>query len=262
MKKISLLFCAVLFLLAACEKEEPQPTPNNEDNGYTPTYPATAEVIYNAVTDIDGNHYDAVKIGAQVWMAANLRTTRYANGDAIPEGSNSDTIPLRFAVPQADNPYYGYLYNFYAVMHGEAPSGTNPSGVQGICPDGWHVPSDAEWTQLTSYCSGVSEFVCDSLGVNVAKALAAGYGWKSNDVECTVGNDLSNNNATGFSALPAGFYPGTQTSYGEYASFWSATESAEDFGSAYDRSLFYGHATVSRAVHHKYGGQSVRCVKD
>ena len=112
MKKIALLFCAAAFLLAACEKEKPLPTPNEEDNGYTPTYPATAEVIYDAVTDYDGNHYDAVKFGALVWLASNLRTTRYANGDAIPEGTNSDTLPLRFAVPQADNPYYGYLYNW------------------------------------------------------------------------------------------------------------------------------------------------------
>lgn len=162
----------------------------------------------------------------------------------------------------ANKPNYGLLYNWPAAVREGMGSATNPSGVQGICPDGWHVPSDAEWTQLTSYCGGVSEYVCDSLGANVAKALAAGYGWKSNDVECTVGNDLASNNATGFSALPAGFYPGTQASFGEYASFWSATESTEELSSAYDRSLYYGHATVARVVHHKYGGQSVRCVKD
>lgn len=67
-------------MLAACDKEEPKPTPNNEDNGYTPTYPAIAEVICDAVTDIDGNRYDAVKIGEQVWMAANLRTTVSRDG--------------------------------------------------------------------------------------------------------------------------------------------------------------------------------------
>ena len=126
-------------------------------------------MIYDAVTDIDGNHYDAVKIGEQVWMAANLRTTRYANGEVIAEGTNIDTIPLRYAVPQADNPYYGTLYNWYAVMHGEALSETRPGSVQGICPDGWHVPSNAEWTQLVRYCGGVSEYVCDTLGENVAK---------------------------------------------------------------------------------------------
>jgi len=262
MKKLALLFCTAALLLVACDKEEPKPTPNNENNGYTPTYPATAEVIYNAVTDIDGNHYDAVKIGAQVWMAANLRTTRYANGDAIPEGNDSDTVPCRYSVSQTTNQYYGFYYNWYAVMHGEASSGANPSGVQGICPDGWHVPSDAEWTQLTDYCESSSEYICSGPGEKIAKALAAGYGWRPNDVECTVGNDLASNNASGFSALPAGFYPGTQTSYGEYATFWSTTESSEDFGSAYDRSLYYGHATVARDGHHKYGGLSVRCVKN
>ena len=262
MKKLALLFCAVALLLSACDKEEPKPDPGNDNNDYTPTYPSTAEVFYDAVADIDGNHYDAVKIGEQIWMASNLCTSRYANGEAIPEGSDSDTVPCRYAVSQTTNPYCGFLYNWYAVMHGEAASEANPSGVQGICPNGWHVPSDAEWTQMTDYCGSSSEYVCEGPGEEIAKALAAGYGWKSCDTECAVGNDLANNNATGFSALPAGFYPGTQTSYGEYASFWSTTESVEDFGSAYDRSLYSGRATVSRDGHHKYGGQSVRCVKD
>ena len=124
MKRIFVLWCAAALFAVACEKENPTPAQENPTNpsdttqtdttqtDTIPIYPPTADVIYNAVTDYDGNSYDAVRIGNQVWMASNLRTTRYANGDAIPEGTNSDTLPLRFAVPQADNPYYGYLYNW------------------------------------------------------------------------------------------------------------------------------------------------------
>ena len=264
MKKIMLLLCAAAFLAVACDKEEPAPTPENPANPSDTTQVDPSEEVFipNAVADIDGNSYDAVRIGEQVWMASNLRTTRYANGDAIPEGqTTSSTEPYRYT-PSTNVAEYGYLYNWAAVMHGASSSTANPSGVQGVCPNGWHVPSDAEWSQLTDYCSGHTECVCSGSGDYIAKSLAADHDWQITTGECAVGNDLSSNNASGFSALPAGFYPGTQTSYGEYASFWSATESVEDFGSAYDRSLYYGHATVSRNVHHKYGAQSVRCLKN
>lgn len=261
MKRIALFLCAAALLMAAC-KEDPKPKPNGDDNDYTPTYPSTAEVIYDAVTDIDGNHYDAVQIGEQIWMAANLRTTRYANGDTIPLGSVSNTFPCRYSVPQTDNIYFGYLYNWYAVMQGETSSAANPSGVQGICPDGWHVPSDTEWAQLMEFCSTQADYVCSGPAATIAKALAAGYGWQSSDAECAVGNDLSYNNNTGFSALPAGFFPGTETSFGVYASFWSATEAEDVVNCACDFNLRYDQATPFRDAHHTYGALSVRCVKD
>jgi uncharacterized protein (TIGR02145 family) len=262
MKRIALFLCAAALLMAACDKEDPKPDPNGDDNDYTPTYPSAAEVIYDAVTDIDGNHYDAVQIGEQIWMAANLRTTRYANGDAIPLGSVSNTFPCRYSVPQTDNIYFGYLYNWYAVMQGETSSAANPSGVQGICPDGWHVPSDAEWAQLMEFCSTQADYVCSGPAATIAKALAAGYGWQSSDAECAVGNDLSFNNNTGFSALPAGFFPGTENSFGVYASFWSATEAEDVVNCACDFNLRYDQATPFRDAHHTYGALSVRCVKD
>lgn len=118
-------------------------------------YPSTAEVIRNAVKDIDGNKYDAVKIGNQVWMASNLRTTRYADGTAIPLGeigTYSFTEPYHYVSGSYGSneenmvnvSTYGLLYNWKAVMWNWSSSNTNPSGVQGICPTGWHVPSDAE----------------------------------------------------------------------------------------------------------------------
>ena len=102
------------------------------------------------VTDIDGNVYKTVKLGNQVWMAENLRTTRYADGRKIPLGT-TESFDVAYRYYPDDNSAnvadYGYLYNWPAVMNGSASSSANPSGVQGICPDGWHVPSNAEWTE-------------------------------------------------------------------------------------------------------------------
>ena len=179
------------------------------------------------VTDIDNNTYNTVQIGNQCWMKENLRTTRYANGESIPMDSTlSRTDPYRYA-PDNNNSNvstYGYLYNWPAVMHGASSSSANPSGVQGICPNGWHVPSDAEWTELTNYVSSQSQYVCGSYNVCIAKALASITGWNSSTYTCCVGNDPSSNNATGFSALPAGNYYGdSYYGFGSYAFFWSAT---------------------------------------
>ena len=216
------------------------------------------------LTDVDGNVYNTVQIGQQCWMKENLRTTRYADHTEIPAGSTtSDTDPYRYA-PNNDEgnvPAYGYLYNWPAVMHGWASSSINPSGVQGICPTGWHVPSNAEWTQLTDYVSSQSQYVCGSDNTYIAKALASTTGWNSSTTTCAVGNTLSSNNATGFSALPAGNYNGTYyASFGYNAGIWSATE--YDGGGAYGRNLYYDGAGVGRINYGKYLGFSVRCLRD
>ena len=215
------------------------------------------------LTDVDGNTYNTVQIGQQCWMKENLRTTHYADHTEIPAGSTySDTDPYRYA-PNNDEgnvPTYGYLYNWSAVMWNSSSSSANPSGVQGICPNGWHVPSDAEWTQLTDYVSSQSRYVCGSDNTYIAKALASTTGWSSSTNTCAVGNTPSNNNATGFGAFPAGFYYGTYDGFGGYANFWSATE---DSGSdAYYRSLSYDGARVYRYPISKNYGFSVRCLRD
>ena len=225
------------------------------------------------LTDIDGNVYHTVQIGDQCWMKENLRTTHYANNVAIFCSNNSNsitgTMPKRFA-PNNDEslvPVYGYQYNWYALMHGESSSNANPSGVQGVCPDGWHVPSDAEWTQLENYVSSQSEYVCtlnDSLYEDyypeipkIAKSLAATTGWvtEGNENNCTVGNDLSANNATGFSALPAGERAGGSLAFSLNAYFWTATNllyrQISNYSECIGRNSAYG-----------YCGYSVRCVKD
>ena len=215
------------------------------------------------VTDIDGNVYKTVKLGNQVWMAENLRTTRYADGRKIPLGTTtSDDVAYRYYPDDnsANVSTYGYLYNWAAVMNGSASSSANPSGVQGICPDGWHVPSDAEWTELENYVSSQSQYVCGGDEDYIAKALASEEGWNSSPNYCAVGNNPSANNATGFSARPAGSYNGYYYYFGYSAYFWSATQDGSNY--AYYRNLNYYYANVGRNLNYKDNGYSVRCIRN
>ena len=270
-RKISLFvaaFAVAALCFTACDREG-----GNEGEGgggsINQEYPSTADVVRNAVTDIDGNKYDAVKIGSQVWMASNLRTTRYADGTSIPLGeTTSSTEPYRYAPGTYESneenmvnvPAYGYLYNWAAVMHGAESSDANPSGVQGICPKGWHVPSDAEWTHLEDYVSSQNQYVCGSSNSYIAKALASTTGWNTSSNRYAVGNNQSSNNATGFSAFPAGGYYGDYFGFGNGAYFWSSTEDGSN--DAWGRYLYYYDADVVRYVNNKYYGFSVRCVRD
>lgn len=147
MKKTILYILLALFF-AACERNPVAP-PVPDD----PTPLEDGDIIENAVVDYDGNTYNAVVIGKQVWMQSNLRTTHYDDGTAIPlETEVSDSVACYYDFDNGrDLRDYGYWYNWKAVMHNSSASNANPSGVQGICPKGWHVPSNAEWIQLRDY---------------------------------------------------------------------------------------------------------------
>ena len=231
------------------------------------TVPDDPIVVLDAVRDYDGNSYNAVWIGNQLWMKENLRTRHYANGTAIPDGgsSKSYTSPCYYDYTASGIPLEkrGYLYNWPAAMHGAASSATNPSHVQGICPDGWHLPSDAEWTQLENYVSSRSEYTCGGNSSNIAKALASETGWNTFTNSCAVGNNQGANNATGFSAVPAGACGGSSflsAGYGAY--FWSATQRTSYPGGAYNRYLGYYGVTVNRTNAGENRGFSVRCLRD
>ena len=216
------------------------------------------------VTDIDNNTYNTVQIGNQCWMKENLRTTCYANGTSIALGSSTSTVMAYRYYPNNDTsnvPTYGYLYNWPAVMGNSSTSSANPSGVQGICPTGWHVPSDAEWAQLIDYVSSQSQYVCGGDSSYIAKALASTTGWTSFTGTCDVGYNPSANNATGFSALPAGSHIGPfNDDFGHRAYFWSASEEGDYI--AYSRLLGYKYASVYMNDYFKDHGFSVRCVRD
>lgn len=222
-----------------------------------------AEVIKDAVVDIDGNHYDAVKIGDQIWMASNLRTTRFADGTEIQAGNadHSDTIAYRYA-PANSEAYveqYGYLYNGAAVLREVSVAKDQDAEVQGVCPDGWHVPSHATWKAMVNAVKENKDYMHGS--ISEAKALAAPYGWDTTSLSNVPGRDLLRNNATGFNALPAGCYAfGYYNDQGKYAYFWTSSRISEHFGGG--RSIGYDKSVVNNCECSLYYGLSVRCVKN
>lgn len=213
------------------------------------------------VTDFDGNVYNTVQIGNQCWMKENLRVTHYANATAIPDGTNG-------AFPSRYNPYgdasqvttYGLLYNWYAVMNGASSSNLSPSNVQGVCPTGWHVPSDVEWQQMIDYVRSQNAYLCGGSTSKYAKALAANTLWNTSTTNCAVGNDLAQNNLTGFSALPAGYRNsgGGFSNTGTNAAFW--TTSRNGSAAPLNRNIAHNYTDVSRLTVDGGGALSVRCV--
>ena len=218
------------------------------------------------VTDVDGNIYNTLQLGQQCWMRENLRVTHYSDGSPIPNGGTgidgiSAQEPRYYVNPSVDEALYGYLYNWPAAMHGAASSNENPSGVQGACPTGWHLPSDTEWSQLTEYVSSQSEYFCNENSSYIAKALAAKSSWKTISDECGPGNDQSTNNASGFGTISAGYFNGGFGAAGYNAFFWAST--ANGSGKAYNRYFYHGGAGVYKLEDGNRGyGWSVRCLRD
>lgn len=200
----------------------------------------------------DGNVYKTVTIGKQVWMAENLR---YLPGIVGPE-TVSATTPYYYVydysgtdvgAAKATTNYktYGVIYNWTAAMAGVASSTKNPSGVQGICPKGWHLPSDAEWMQLVDYLGGIG-----LAGIKIQETGTTH--WMSPNNKAT--------NESGFTALPGGYCDGTFHVVGLGTYWWSATE--YDATDAWSLSLDYYTSNVSKIYLYKVLGFSVRCVMD
>lgn len=211
------------------------------------------------VRDYDGNVYNAVLIGEQCWMRENLRTTHYADGTYIMKNINGEkrhTSAYRYYPDINSNNVatYGYNYNWRAVMRDSPSSAANPSGVQGICPSGWHVPSKAEWNQLINYVKDHYEYN------KVAKALASNSGWNIAKCTCNIGYDQRSNNATGFAAYPAGI---NSLYFGNDAFFWSST-ALSSRADAYVSVLYMTYDECSAYMRGEDRGNacSVRCLKD
>ena len=221
----------------------------------------------NTLTDIDGNEYATLLLGSQCWMKQNLRTTHFADGTEIPAGGvDNHSGPRRYA-PGSHLDTYGYLYNWDAAMNGSASSSANPSGVQGVCPAGWHLPSDAEWTQLTSFVASNPDNVCGNDPDNIAIALASTEGWEtcSGGSTCQLCEDLPYKNNTQFSVLPAGTWHvsgGAGITGQGYSDGYSIFRSATEFEGAFveAREFYPEHSYVERTAIDKTNGLSVRCV--
>lgn len=218
------------------------------------------------VTDYDGNSYNTVQIGSQCWMKQNLRTTHYADGTSIPFSTSiSQTAAYRCNPNNSAGNVntYGFLYNGVAAMKGTNTSNNNPSGIRGVCPTGWHMPSHAEWLQLTDYVSSVPAYLCGNATSNIAKALASTAGWTSSPNTCQVGNQTSSNNSTGFTAVPAGAYYGPSVGYdffNQAGIYWSTT-----YNSPTSRFMIMIAYSLSSPYYYNMeieAFQSVRCLRD
>jgi uncharacterized protein (TIGR02145 family) len=225
----------------------------------------TAHITSSQFIDLrDGNIYSFVLIGDQFWMAENLRYLP----DVVGPGSGSETsayyyvydyegINVTDAKATANYSTYGVLYNWPAAMAGSSSSSSNPSGVQGICPTGWHLPSDAEWKQLEMFLGMTQE---EADGTDWRGTDEGGKLKESGTIHWVYPNEASTD-ASGFTALPTGCRVGLSFSGGGYYNFlWSATENNTSI--AWSRWLSYNSGGISRTSYSKEEAFSVRCLKD
>jgi uncharacterized protein (TIGR02145 family) len=193
------------------------------------------------ITDADGNKYKSIQIGEQCWMAENLNTTRYRDGTLIANVTNDSQWGglasggrSYYRNNQMLGSVYGSLYNWYAVIESKS-----------ICPVGWHVPSDVEWTELTNF-----------LGRNAGGKMKnrGTQNWRSPNTGAT--------NVSGFSALPGGSRNSTGAFFNSSSNgiFWSSTENSS--GGAWSWGLSYNSENINRTSSEKRSGFSVRCVRD
>jgi uncharacterized protein (TIGR02145 family) len=225
---------------------------NSVGTGYGSNVTFTTLDSAYTVTDIDGNVYRAISIGTQVWMTENLKVTHYRNGDAIPyESQNADWLNLTTgAYCNYDNWFvngltYGSLYNWFA---------TNDS--RGLAPEGWHVPSESEWSTLRLYLTATYGVTSAEMG-GIMKDTGTAH-WTAPNTGAT--------NASGFSALPGGVRStvdnGDFVRLHLYGGFWCSSEDSYDTTQA----PCYFLRNLSTALYSvptgKEYGFSIRCIKD
>jgi uncharacterized protein (TIGR02145 family) len=213
MRTILLLFVGI-FVFSSCEQDDP--------------------IEPQKVIDIDGNVYNTIVIGNQVWMTENLKVTRFNNG-----------APAISITPTNDSNYinnYGRLYNWEAALK--------------VCPKGWRLPSDYDWFVLLNHLDKTIT-VLDSTGF-----LGERTGDILKSTQLWLESSSSTTNSTGFSALPSGFFQnGDFILIGLTTNFWSSTEGNIDqaFGGI---NVTYNSASVFRGYMNKQDGHCVRCLKD
>jgi uncharacterized protein (TIGR02145 family) len=238
---------------------------NSRGVGYGENISFTTTVLYangNGLTDICGNNYPSVIIGQQEWMKKNLDVCKYRNGDIIPQVQDpTQWVNLTtgawcyYQNNTTNGTVYGKLYNYYAVVD-----------PRGLAPQGWHIPSDAEWTQLENFLiSNNLNYDGTSTGNKIAKSVAATSLWKPSTTVGSIGNNLNLNNASGFTAIPGGQRNPDLGDNGieENVFFWTSTSASSSFGpSSYYRTLSFSSSALLRSYNWNYLGFSVRCVKD
>ena len=224
---------------------------NSSETGYG----QEIEFTTSGLTDYDGNIYETVTIGDQVWMAENLKVTHYPDGSVIPLVTDITTWGNLYN-NNSDDAYcfynnnsssaYGALYTYAAALN--------------VCPDGWHLPTDTEWKTLEMY-------------LGMSQAEADEDGWRGSDeggklketgtAHWNSPNDGATNES-GFTALGSGIranYDGNFYNLGDNADWWTATETSST--AAWSRGVYYNGSTISRSSgSYKGNGYSVRCLRD
>lgn len=201
------------------------------------------DIIYGSVTDVEGNLYKTVQIGSQIWMAENLKTTKYKDGCLIPnitENSAWSNIKTGAYCWYNNDPVnkniYGALYNGYTV------------NTQKLCPDEWHIPTDGDWNKLEN-----------SLDSNAAGAMlkeAGTFHWAS--------PNSGANNLSGFTALPGGIRFDSDGSFNNiyYSGYWWSTQEEGSIGLLFCRDLQYDNSIINHSDDKINSGRSIRCVSD
>lgn len=275
------------------KQKQPQITSQTAD--ITATTPSTTvDNSCGTVKDFDGNFYSTVQIGNQCWMAENLRTTHYNNGEPL-HFNNADSANIFYEgiyyQPKShkadyDKYYttsYGYLYNWIAAIGGYENVKLKSNKIQGLCPKGWHLPSEKEWKQLFDYVKNHYQYgVCGS-EKSIAKALASPTGWVymptfEDSIGCNVGDPSFENNSTGFGLLPAGcgeyikdgtprnlnevyFGGGNYMSY--YASVWGVANEYNSLEPCFYIELCTHYSHVFQETCSNLGHKmSIRCIRD
>jgi uncharacterized protein (TIGR02145 family) len=220
----------------------------------------TSGDINSTMTDIDGNIYGTVTIGSQVWMKENLKVKRYANGDPVA----TTELPTSDITEQL--PKYQWAYNGdenLAIRYGRLYTWSAATDSRKLCPAGWHLPTDSEWTILSNYLTN-NGYGFGGSGEQIAKSLAATTDWVESAFPGSPGADLSSNNSSGFEGLPGGFRQPVERHYyglGEWCMWWSATPL--DAWNAWPREIVNAQNTlVKESWWYKSTGFSVRCLKD
>ncbi|MBV5314032.1 MAG: fibrobacter succinogenes major paralogous domain-containing protein [Prolixibacteraceae bacterium] len=234
LKKIiqrTILMSVFAITIVACTKDESN-IDDPENNGAS-----------GKMTDLDGNVYKTVTIGTQIWMGENLCTTKYNDGTLIANVTdNKEWTSLSTGAycnynntENSGTNTYGRLYNWYAINTGK------------LAPKGWHIPTDKEWTTLTSYLGGEG---------------IAGIKMKESGTTNWISPNSGATNSSSFTGLPGGsrFYTALFYNFSYYGYWWSASE--HDTSNAWLRSLCYNYNDVTRSYYDKRYGFSVRCIKD
>lgn len=244
-KKVQVLVLIAIFaaILFGCKKEAPENPLKTDGKSTTKAAPGNT-----TVTDVDGNIYNTITIGTQIWMVENLQTTRFRDGSAMDNVTNNSAWAARYygnGNPGAYCWYNNYISNktTYGALY-------NEFAIENSClaPYGWHVPTTYEWETLTTYLGGIYNVAGGKM-----KSIGTTYWFSPN---------YGANNSSGFSALPGGIRnsgTGIFASLRDKACFWSSTT---DQDAALSRTLFSYNADILTDNPGKTEGRSVRCVRD